>query len=309
MPTMISPAKFVQESLNLHLFFLRIMKEHALFIQASLVPKDKELINRTDRFRKTFEALLKEAVQLADNNVSRFVLNSGEVVTDRTLQMEKKTQDLSGIPIDLALTRSETRLRPGPGNPALERRVQGFNERVIRETTLLAELKEEILEGMLNCTIFTTSFPELLAHVRHEALFFIHHLQWLQKRMAMEASDALIQEKLFWDHIMADHSEFIAHLLDPTERDLIMSANDFARRFNNLENRIRQVKQNNSSIPNQLLRDEIQATREIRDFKNTAGQLILDCEVRSIIIPLLADHVLREANHFLALLVNRRTEN
>jgi len=108
---------------------------------------------------------------------------------------------------------------------------------------------------------------------------------------------------------MADHSQFIAHLLDPTERDLIMSANEFARKFSNLENQVRQVKKNNAAIPNQLLRDEIQATREIVDFKNTAGQLILDCEVRSIIIPLLADHVLREANHFLALLVNRRTES
>ncbi len=285
------------------------MKEHAFFIQASLAPKDKELINRADRSRKTFEALLKEAVQLADNNASRFILNSGEVVTDKTLQMEEKTQALTGVPFDLALTRNETRLRPGPGNPALERRVQEFNERVIRETTILAELKEEILEGMLNCTLFTTNFPELLEHIRHEARFFIHHLQWLQKRMALEASAALIQEKLFWDHIMADHAQFIAHLLDPTERELIMSANAFARRFNNLENQIRQVKKDNAAIPNQLLRDEVQATREIRDFKNTAGQLILDCEVRSIIIPLLADHVLREANHFLALLVNRGTES
>ena len=37
------------------------------------------------------------------------------------------------------------------------------------------------------------------------------------------------------------------------------------------------------------------ATADIRDFKQTALQLIEACKILSIISPLLADHVLREA--------------
>ena len=46
----------------------------------------------------------------------------------------------------------------------------------------------------------------------------------------------------------------------------------------------------------ELMREEIRATRDIRNFKRTGEELILACQVRSIIIPLLADHILREAN-------------
>jgi len=33
--------EFVQQSLDLHLFFLRIMKEHSFFLQAAFLPKDR----------------------------------------------------------------------------------------------------------------------------------------------------------------------------------------------------------------------------------------------------------------------------
>jgi len=52
----------------------------------------------------------------------------------------------------------------------------------------------------------------------------------------------------------------------------------------------------------QVTADSLVATKEIRDFKAQGTQGILECKVKSIIIPLLADHTLREANHFLRLL-------
>ena len=38
------------------------------------------------------------------------------------------------------------------------------------------------------------------------------------------------------------------------------------------------------------------------DFKKAATKGILGCEIKSIILPLLSDHVLREANHYLRIL-------
>jgi hypothetical protein len=298
----IKPKEFVQESLNLNLFFLRIMKEHSFFIEAAFVPKDSDLAARADEFRQDFEELLDEAVHLANGNVSRLVLNSGELVTENTIPAEEKTQFLSGIKFDTDLTRREARLRPGPGDPALEMQVEKFNDRVIRKTMELVEFKTKILEAMLECRLFTWNFPLLIEHIRREARFFITHLQRLQKRKALDPTDELIQEKVFWDRIMAEHSLFIAHLLDPTEINLIMTADDFARKFFMLERRAMCVMDQNSCIPKKLITDEIKATGDIRDFKETANELILACEIRSIIIPLLADHVLREANHFYAIL-------
>ena len=43
-------------------------------------------------------------------------------------------------------------------------------------------------------------------------------------------------------------------------------------------------------------------TKKFRDFKRAGVEGIDSCEIRSIILPLLADHVLREANHYIRLL-------
>jgi len=302
----LTPGEFVKRSLDLNLFFLRIMKEHSFFLQAAFLPKDKKLAERADRFRKEFEELLEEAVDLANKNVSAVVLDSGEVVTEMTIRAEEKTEMLSGVPFDTGLTRRETRLEAGKGDPELEDKVADLNKRVIKETEALVKFKTEILMGMLECRLFTWNFPLLIEHIRREARFFIAHLERLQKRISLDPAEELIREKVFWDRIMAEHSQFIAHLLDPTETALIRTADDFARKFFKLEDRARHVKDTDSHLPKQLLKDEIKATGAIQDFKATAEELILACEIRSIIVPLLADHVLREANHFYRILTHTK---
>ena len=298
--------EFVQKSLDLNLFFLRIMKEHSFFLQAAFITRDQELAERAGRFSETFEKLLEEAVRLANGNASRVVLKSGEIVTDNTLQAEKKTEFLTGVPFDTNLTRREAALKPGAGDPKLVDEVANLNEKVICKTKDLIEFKTEILEGMLECRLFTWNFPLLIEHIRREAIFFVTHLERLQKGINLDPTAEIIEEKLFWDRIMAEHSLFIAHLLDPCEVNLIRTADDFARLFFKLESRLKHVEDMNGCLPlpHGLLKDEIRATRGIRDFKDTATELVLACEIRSLIIPLLGDHVLREANHFLAILTN-----
>ena len=52
----------------------------------------------------------------------------------------------------------------------------------------------------------------------------------------------------------------------------------------------------------QILQSSLCATEEIRSFKTKATEGLLACRIKSIIPPLLADHVLREANHYLRLM-------
>jgi hypothetical protein len=113
-------------------------------------------------------------------------------------------------------------------------------------------------------------------------------------------SEALEEEK-FWNRQMAEHAQFISHLLDPTESGLIDKANSFARQFDILEQKIPGLAQKNASI-SLLTRETIAATRSLRDFKAAGTEGLLTCKIKSIIIPLLTDHVLREANHYLRIL-------
>lgn len=70
-------------SLETHLFFSRIMKEHALFLEAGFPCKDEAWIKKADWFRKEFENLLRETVKISNGRTQKSILNSHELVTDR----------------------------------------------------------------------------------------------------------------------------------------------------------------------------------------------------------------------------------
>ena len=75
---MLTSNEFIKQSLELHLFFARIMKEHSFFLQVAFTPRDTNFIRQADAFRMEFDKLLTEAVSLSDGVVSPLVIQSGE---------------------------------------------------------------------------------------------------------------------------------------------------------------------------------------------------------------------------------------
>jgi hypothetical protein len=71
---MLSARDFISKSLELHLFFLRIMKEHSLFLQLAFTPIDEGYMERANDFRMEFDRLLREVIYLSNGAVSREVL-------------------------------------------------------------------------------------------------------------------------------------------------------------------------------------------------------------------------------------------
>ncbi|OLN33145.1 DUF2935 domain-containing protein [Desulfosporosinus metallidurans] len=303
------PGDFVRESLELHLFFGRIMKEHSIFLEAGFVGKDASYAQQADLFKSQFTEVLKEAIILANGVVSREAFNSGEWITDKTLRAEQITQELSGIPIESVMTTEVNRLTPDAGvnQIQLEAQVSVLNQKAIGLTNAIIHFKTNILEGMLQCRLFTFNFPLLLIHIRREAVFYMKHLERLQRHLVIDFVSEAIEEERFWNRQMAEHAQFISHLLDPTESGLIVKANDFARRFDKLEQKVPEGVQNNTNI-GQLTREAITVTRSLRDFKAAGTEGLLTCKIKSIIIPLLADHVLREANHYLRILIRSKRD-
>lgn len=96
---------------------------------------------------------------------------------------------------------------------------------------------------------------------------------------------------------MEDHAEFIDGLLDPTEEDLKEIAEALAETFEKILD-----KKCNKNNEKEILDKSLKATEEIIDFKKASTEGLLACKIKSIIIPLLGDHVLREANHYLRIL-------
>lgn len=299
---------YITLSLETHLFFGRIMKEHALFLMAGFQQKDRGFMEKADWYRSQFEAFLGEVVNTSDRAVSADVLKSGEAVTEFTVRAERKTNCLTGIPIDRQITEKEKRLCPacyltdndqGTGDCRQMRlKVRELNERALWLTEGLIEFKQYILSQVDNCCLFTANYPLLICHIIREAKLY-HSIIFELESNGTVSSENLLTMELFWNQIMMEHALFIRGLLDPTEEELIQTADDFAMEYRQL---LAQARTNNDRTMGELTRKTLEETVRYRDFKAAGTKGITDCKIASLILPLLADHVLREANHYLRIL-------
>lgn len=292
---------YVTLSIETHLFFARIMKEHSLFLAAGFPCKDEEWIQKADHFRQQFEKLLLETVKISNGRINDCILKSDELVTEFTINAEKRTECLSGIPINTEISKMEKNLRPGfarENNREIFRMVHQMNERAICLLNGLIEFKENILKEVGDGRLFTANYPLLIKHILREAKLYRATIDNLMYNRQVSYRGLLGTEE-FWNQIMMEHALFIRGLLDPSEEQLIDTADEFAMDFKKL---LAMAKKRDCMAMDELTRKSLEETVKIRDFKSAGTKGILNCEIASIILPLLADHVLREANHYIRLL-------
>lgn len=294
---MLTQREFIQKSLEINLFFLRIMKEHLIFIVAGLPAINEELIRESDILKRSLEMLLDETVDLANGAISQGVLDANTIVTPYTLDAEDVTSTLTGIPIDTNITRRELNLTHDPNfdySYWLEGRLEDINCRARNLVEEVIDLKLRLLNLVLECKVFTTLYPSLIRHITEEAEMYIELLEALMEK---EFPDEPLCDVLnFWNQTMAGHAEFIDGLLDPSEEDLKSRAERFSKIFEML------VDDCNRCSRRYMIEKSTRATRDIVEFKRAATIGLLECEIQSIMPPLLGDHVLREANYYYKIL-------
>ncbi|MFC6334840.1 DUF2935 domain-containing protein [Paenibacillus septentrionalis] len=186
--------------------------------------------------------------------------------------------------------------------------IKRFNEEVHTATSYIWAFKRKVLGLILTCQLpGANNFPLLVDHVSREANYFRNRLAELNTGQLEPLADAIIDENVFFLRIMADHAKFISHLLDPSERQLVEQANNFSQEFDTLLYQARDLESmrpQSQTVPllDQFLDQNRVSVKSLRDFKKTAKDLIDACRIKSIIHPLLADHVFREAEHFLVII-------
>lgn len=301
---MISQDEYIRHSLELNLFFLRILKEHTIFAAASLPPRDANLSMNAVSLKNNIEQLLDRTVSIARGNISTEVMTSGELVTDLTLAAEEKTQFLTGIPINTAITRRELslgyrKISNSAGN--LLDNVTIINHEAIALTNNTIAFKTNLLNGVLSCKAFSYIYPLMLEHVIREAQFYVMMLNRLLVRDPMDSMKEIIRLEILWNDIMGEHAKFIRGYLDPSEEELFETANRFAKEFDRLLAETKALNKNPKLLP-EVTSESLKRVTNLRNFKVQGEKGILACKVKSIIPPLLSDHVTREANHYLRLL-------
>lgn len=236
-------------------FWLRIMKEHSLFINLGLPCDQIELKREAQNFYNVFHDLEQKIKSVScDSDFERFI------------------------------------------------------DMIMIAVKNIFAFKRHLLHLLIECKIRGGSnYPLLIDHISREALYFFKLLCKIRDGEMKYPVDAIVSENVFWIRIMADHLKFIRGLVDPSEREVLDQAQSLSDQFDQLDLHARDLE----SIlwhfrpTNDLLRFEKQvtdATVQVRDFKAAAEELIKQCAALTLIPPLLADHVRREAEHFLEIL-------
>ncbi len=297
---MLKDREFVELSLELNLFFLRIIKEHMIFTEISLPIKESHLILEADNLKMSFESLLKEATHLARGNISKGAIESNEFVTPYTLDAENKLESLFGACINKNITKEQLNLvdkMETSSHYPIDDQVFHLNNRIINMLMDAIKFNEDLLDNVLKCKVATFIYPEMLDHLLHETKFYMDILLDLQEKMTSKKD--IIEKQVFWNHIMEEHALFIRGYLDPSEEKLIKTANGFAEIFKKL---LEETKKADKKDIEKITEKNLKATKDIMEFKKNATEGLLKCEIKGLLNPLLADHVLREANRYIRLL-------
>lgn len=117
-------------------------------------------------------------------------------------------------------------------------------------------------------------FPLFINHTTLELDYFTDKLNGIKYSPQ--------DEVLFWNRINSEHAAFAAHLLDPAERNLFLKADILSQKFNEIP----------KSEKEMMIRLSLKASEELDKFNKTARSE--GKNVKSIIHPVLLDHVIRE---------------
>jgi len=160
---------------------------------------------------------------------------------------------------------------------------RGLNQATIDLARPFIDWKRRMQDAQSTGNLRSLVWPLFFEHTAREVERFVARLAGYNAgRVEYDRTEVVD----FWAQIMEEHSEFIAHLLDPKEKTLIKAADKSADLFRGLRR-----------DPDAKMKAAAEA-HAIVAFKTTAEKGIREGAIKSIIDPALADHVRREAVKF-----------
>jgi hypothetical protein len=157
------------------------------------------------------------------------------------------------------------------------------NKSTIEMVKPFIDFKREMQASQESGKLGSLVWPLFFDHTAREAERFVRRLGQLSKGEVKQDPAEVVG---FWAQIMDEHSEFIAHLLDPQEDALIEKALSTSAAFRDLRTK------------KGMKAEATPLVTTIIDFKTAAAKGIETGKIKSIIPMALADHVRREAVKF-----------
>ena len=299
--------QFILSSVELNLFFARIVKEHATFLQGMLgkVYGNSVLTHEAMALKNRFSKILSQTISLTKGlPINRELFNSYELVTDLTLYAERAAEFFSGIPINGELTILELSLSKEPKirkMPPTVKEIAELNAQAIDAATKINDLLVKIRSILSGTIVFKTRPSFLIDHILSENRFYLQSLGKLQN--LKKTNDNLepaevIKTEIFWNQNVGEHLTMGIEIFGLTQ--------DRQYELVNLKREFEELISVLPTIQNKLhLQAVTQRTLKsivlLKDIIKHKMDIILEDNKPSW-LPLLIDHGTREINRYHRLL-------
>jgi hypothetical protein len=177
--------------------------------------------------------------------------------------------------------------------------LNSFVMTAVEEMKPFIEYKATLADAQRSGGFRSLVWPLFFDHTLHEAERWTRRLEGLASGESEYDGSEVVG---FWTNIIDEHARFVAHLLDPDEFDLIVTAMKTSQAFAEMSRdtvyAMASASRREPSIApgtNPEINAVMNAARSILDFKAEAARCIEAGRIKSIIEPRLADHVPREA--------------
>lgn len=295
---------FIDKSINLHLFYMRITFEHLTIIEGALPPKYDDLINEARNLRQEAQKFLSVIVSIAKGHVNELVAQSQEIITPFTYEAERKTEFLTGLKIDTNITQDEQVLltsRSQMYRPLLSEQIVKLNADATDIIQKITDYQNKLLETVIRCKIYLPIYPDRIEHIINENNNYLTNLKNIQNMNFTLNLNSLLDEIIFWSDNLADHNEFMVGLLDPHEKSSITEAKEYEEKYEDLKNEAIAAKDNPEKIV-EVLNKSLELTSQFKTSNIKELERMLTCNLKSITLPLAIEHDLREVNHYFRIL-------
>lgn len=264
-------------------FWSGVFRDHAAFIHDNLAPGQEDLIRWADTFRNTFAAL--------HDDVERLTRAAG----------------IAGPAGSYALVgpQSERPLAGLQGQELLryEKSAGTVNQALLEALAALRGFKEQILQEQLNCTVKIHLPPTLIHHMINEAEEAYRVLGPVRRGEMPPAAQAL-HHHLLWLPDAAGHAGVLHAGTDPTQAELLKTTEHFKKVFDGMHIRALELAGMLRVAPRmvaalrKLNRDAMGQISTFRAFLAELREHLEGCEILGTLVPLLADHMLREELYY-----------
>ena len=267
-----------------------------MFIISFLTNKEKNFKELLLKDIRKYQDLFKKILSFSNNKVSKEFINSNVLYTPYTKDLELNTIKYFDIGLDLSITLECLKLTPG--NIALEDLTE--IDKYMEELLGLLEGSTNILNNIdiyiKEKNMFLMIYPLVVEHIINENNILKDTLERLLKQVGSDPTYVYTLE-YYYTSFLKEHSLLIRNLINPLKDKEVETSNKYYNLYNILLNDF-----NNEVSPyslDSIYNKCINITNSFKSFLDETINITIKNPSNFMIVPIILDHILREANSYI----------